>query len=117
MADDVDDDEKKPAVLDLVGEFGALGEGPLFVKLSLEKLSSSSLRSSPDRSPELNLRLRKFIPPSKVLRKFENEILTVLSGAANELKSSDVKKLFSSATMSVNPNHLNTKTKSHIVNI
>lgn len=53
------------------GELGALGDGP-FLNVNMLEFSS---RSSPWRSPELNLLLRKFIPLEKFSRKLENEIL------------------------------------------
>lgn len=61
------------------GELGALGEGPF---LNVKILEFSSL-SSPWRSPELNLRLRKFIPLEKFSRKLENEILDDFNGNAH----------------------------------
>ena len=91
--DEVNEENSPPAVFCVFdGELGALGDGPFFVKLSREKFNSSSFFSSPCRSPELNLRLKKFIPPSKLVWKFVNEILTASNDAATELKLNEANK-------------------------
>lgn len=100
-ADDVNDEKIPPAVFcDLDGELGALGDGPFLEKFKRVKFNSSSFLSSPCRSPELNLLRRKFIPPSKVVRKFANEILTAsIEDAAKEVKLIEAKKSSFSATV------------------